>query len=74
MCGLATPAHDSDGGHKVVSPLLDDVEWDRVGCSIPYDTSCHSLYIAHFFLAGRDVVFAIRSGWGNRGNGFADRP
>jgi len=74
MCGLAAPAHDSHGGHEVVSPFFDNIKWGGVGCSVTYDTSCHSLYVAHFLLAGQDAVFAIRSGWGNRGNGFMDRP
>jgi len=74
MCGLATPAHDSDGRHKVVSPLLDDVKWGRVSCLIPYDTSCHFLYVMYFFLAGWDMVFFLRSGWGNGGYGLADCP
>jgi len=25
VCGLATPTHDSDSGHEMVSPFFDDV-------------------------------------------------
>jgi len=74
MCGLAAPAHDSNGGHEMVSPFFDDIKWDGVGCSVTYDASCQSLYVAHFLLAGWGAVFAIRSGWGNRGDGFTDCP
>jgi len=34
VCWFATTTHDSDGGHKMVSPLLDDVEWGRVSCAV----------------------------------------
>jgi len=71
---LAAPAHDSDSGHKVVCPLLDDVKWGGVSCSVSYDTSCHSLHVSYLFLAGWDAVFAIRGRWGNGGDGLADGP
>ena len=71
---LTTPAHDSDGRNKVVSPLFDDIKWGGVSCSVSYDTSCHSLHILYLLLARWDVVFALGSRWGNRGNGFTDFP
>jgi len=71
---LAAPAHDSDSGHKVVCPFFDNIEWDGVGCSVAYDALCQLLYVAYLFLARWDAVFALRSGWGNGGDGFADRP
>jgi len=71
---LTAPAHDSDGGHEMVSPFFDDIKWGGVGCSVTYDTSCQSLYVAYFLLARWDAVFAIRSGWGNGGDGFMDCP
>ena len=40
MGRLAAPAHDSDGGHEMVSPLFDDIKRGGVGCSVTYDTSC----------------------------------
>jgi len=58
----------------MVSPFFDDIKWGRVGCSVTYDASCQSLYITYFLLTGWDAVFAIRGGWGNRGDGLADRP
>ena len=58
----------------MVSPLFDDIKWGGVCCSIAYVASCHFLYITYFLLAGRDAVFALRSGWGNGGNGFANCP
>ena len=73
MSRLSTPAHDSDGRHKVVGPLFDDIEWGGVSCSVAYDASCQSLHVSYLFLARWDAVFALRSGWGNRGDGFVDR-
>jgi len=72
MGRLAAPAHDSNGRHKVVCPLLDDVKWGRVSCSIFYDTSCHSLHVSYLFLTGWDAVFAIRGRWGDGRDRFAD--
>ena len=69
---LATPAHNSDSGHKVVSPLFDDIKWGGVSCLVSYDTLCQLLHITYLLLAGWDAVFAFRSRWGNRGNGFED--
>jgi len=69
---LTAPAHDSDGGQKVVCPLFDDVEWGGVSCSVTYDTSCQSLYIPYLLLARWDMVFALRGRWGNGGDGFVD--
>jgi len=60
---LAAPAHDSNSRHEMVCPLFDDVKGCMVSCSIPYDTSCHSLHVLYLFLAGRDAVFAIRGRW-----------
>jgi len=74
MCGLAAPAHDPDGGHEVVSPFFDNIKWGGVGCSVPYDASCHPLYITYFLLAGWDAVFALRSRWGDGGDGLTDFP
>jgi len=37
---LSAPAHDSDGGHEVVGPLFNDVQWNGVGSAVSYDTSC----------------------------------
>jgi len=74
MGRLAAPAYDSDGGHEMVCPSLDDVKWGRVSCSVMYDTLCHLLYVAYLLLAGWDTVFAFRGRWGNGGNGFTDRP
>ena len=34
MCWLTTSTHDPNSGHEMVSPLLDDVEWSRVGCMV----------------------------------------
>ena len=34
VCWLTTPAHNSDGGHEMVSPLLDDVKWSGVSCVV----------------------------------------
>jgi len=51
VSGLTTPAHDSDGGHKVVGPLFDDIKWGVVSCSVSYDTSCHSLHVSYLLLA-----------------------
>ena len=74
MCGLAAPAHDSNGGHEMVSPFFDNIKWGGVGCSVAYNALCHPLYVTYFFLAGRDAVFALRSRWGNGGNGFVNCP
>jgi len=71
---LTAPAHDSDGRHKVVSPLFNDIKWGGVSCSVLYDTSCHSLHALYLLLARWDAVFALGSGWGNRGNRFTDFP
>jgi len=71
---LAAPAHDSDGGHKVVCPLFDDVKWGGVCCVVTYDTSCHSLHVLYLLLARWDMVFALRGRWGNGGNGFMNCP
>jgi len=65
MGGLAAPAHDSNGGHKVVCPFLDDVKWGGVSCSVMYDALCHSLHVSYLFLAGWDAVFALRGRWGD---------
>jgi len=48
---LTAPAHDSDGGHEVVCPFFDNIEWGGVSCSITYDASCHLLYITYLLLA-----------------------
>jgi len=74
MCGLAAPAHDPDGWHEVVGPFFDNIKWGGVGCLIAYDALCHSLYIVYFLLAGRDAVFALRSRWGDGGDGLTDFP
>jgi len=71
---LATLAHDSDGGHKVVCPLFDDVKWGGVSCLVTYDTPCHSLYVLYLFLARWDMVFALRGRWGNGEDRFVDCP
>ena len=72
MSRLTTPAHDSDGRHKVVGPLFYDIKWGGVSCLVSYNTLCHSLHVSYLLLARWDVVFAFGSGWGDRGNGFAD--
>ena len=37
---LSAPAHDSDGGHETVGPLFNDIQWNRVGSAVSYDSSC----------------------------------
>jgi len=74
MGRLAAPAHNSNGGHKVICPFFDDVEWGGVSCSIPYDASCHSLHVSYLLLAGRNAVFTVRGRWGNGRNRFAYCP
>ena len=74
MGRLAAPAHDSNGRHEVICPLLDDVKGDRVSCSILYNASCHPLHVSYLFLAGRDAVFAIRGRWRNGQDRLAYRP
>jgi len=37
---LSAPAHDSDGRQEMVSPLFNDIQWNRVGSAVSYDTSC----------------------------------
>jgi len=71
---LAAPAYDSDGGHEVVCPLLDDVKWSGVSCLISYDTLCHSLYVSYLLLAGWDAVFTIRGRWGDGQDRLAYSP
>jgi len=72
MGGLAAPAHDPDGRHKVVRPLFDDAVMSGMSCPIPYDTSCHSLHVSYLLLAGRDAMFAIRGRWGNGRDRLSD--
>jgi len=74
MGRLTAPAHDSDGGHEVVCPLLDNIKWGGVSCSVSYDTPCHSLHVSYLFLAGWDAMFAIGGRWGNGGDRLADGP
>ena len=62
---LTAPAHDSDGGHEMICPFLDDVKRGRMSCSILYDTLCHSLHVLYLLLARWDAVFAIRGRWGD---------
>jgi len=71
---LAASAYDSDGGHKMVSPLFDDVEWSVVSCTVFYNASCHSLHVLYLLLARWDAVFAVWGRWGDGRDGLAYCP
>ena len=34
MCWFTTVTHDFDGTHEVVSPVFDDIKWDRVSRAV----------------------------------------
>ena len=72
MHWFTATAHNSDGIHKVVSPVFDNVEWDRVSHAVTQDASCQFLHVAHLFFTWWDAMFVIRGRWGDRGDGRAD--